>query len=493
MTPDFLIKPSASAPPPSAPRPDRAATTTSTADREAGRDFGSLVGREDETTSPHRQTAPDRTDATSNPVRDDADTTEEGEVPPEDRSPEVDATDETTTTEEDLQRAERLLALLTGTPPATDATDADATVVDGEVTNIAASKRPVAVGEVLRLGQPGAEVTKGAVSEGDFAAKPDVAATGLARATAVAAPAAQAILSTVAARQMPGAETAAEGSPAADAGDGDLLTKAVPASGAGVTLTAAASGSAVAAASPAPATANRANGTVGAVGAEAFAALIAAGDEGGSVRFSSEVAGTAVAEPSDGAKVPPPTFAATAPQAGAPASSPVDVAAALSEVAPGVRGETRTAAPVTLPQLPDAVSAQVRAMLPTEITPQTLRAADGSLSTEMELAPAELGRLRVVLQTTERGLHLFVAVERPEALEQVRRHLEGLHRALIEDGVTLDGVDIGTGDREQAGFAEGADTGAGEHGPTAPIDDTLASEPPPPRVIPAAGRLDISL
>ncbi|MCK0168881.1 flagellar hook-length control protein FliK [Jannaschia sp. S6380] len=76
-----------------------------------------------------------------------------------------------------------------------------------------------------------------------------------------------------------------------------------------------------------------------------------------------------------------------------------------------------------------------------------LRAGDGDLSTELELAPAELGRLRLTLNTTERGLHLAVLIERPESVEAVRRHLEGLHRSLLADGVTLGSIDIGTGQR----------------------------------------------
>ena len=149
-------------------------------------------------------------------------------------------------------------------------------------------------------------------------------------------------------------------------------------------------------------------------------------------------------------------------------------------------------APVPLAQLRDGAAQQVRALVErarTELA--TRRAADGSLSTELELAPAELGRLRLVLQTGERGLHLTVLVDRPESLEAVRRQLDGFHRSLLADGVTLDGVDIGTGGRDR-GRAPHPNPPAGEpDGATLDIAPTTPSAAGPTRA--AAGRLDIRL
>ncbi|WP_179378362.1 flagellar hook-length control protein FliK [Jannaschia marina] len=114
---------------------------------------------------------------------------------------------------------------------------------------------------------------------------------------------------------------------------------------------------------------------------------------------------------------------------------------------------------------------------------------------EIELAPADLGRLRLLLQTTDRGLTLSVAVERPDMVEVVRRHLDGLHRALMAEGLALDGFDIGTEARQRQPAQEGhrqSQDAAPESEAGAPSVDEA---PPPPRrrPMPLPGRLDLSL
>lgn len=142
--------------------------------------------------------------------------------------------------------------------------------------------------------------------------------------------------------------------------------------------------------------------------------------------------------------------------------------------------------PLALPYLRDGISDEVRTMVDrarTEIT--TSRHVHGGLTTELELAPAELGRLRLVLQTGERGLHLRVLVDRPESIDLVRRHLEGLHRILLGEGVRLDGVDIATSDREQgAGDKLRQQMGAEQQ----PDRDRRMNRDTPPRRDGAGGR-----
>ena len=169
-------------------------------------------------------------------------------------------------------------------------------------------------------------------------------------------------------------------------------------------------------------------------------------------------------------------------------------ALALSSLAPTPAAEPpRQAAPVPMQHLGEAMQRETKALVEkARAEAATRRQSDGSLMTEIELAPAELGKLRLVLMTGERGLHLTVHVERPELLEAVRRQLEGFHRSLLSDGVSLDGVDIGSGDRggrtlperhvEPDIAARDADTGK----PVAPPH----RNPAPPA---QPGRLDIRI
>lgn len=154
---------------------------------------------------------------------------------------------------------------------------------------------------------------------------------------------------------------------------------------------------------------------------------------------------------------------------------------------------TQTREPVSLAQLQTNVSQRLLALVPASAGPE----AGGhdptqARTAEIELAPAELGKLKLTLQTTERGLHLVVAVERPEMIEAVRRHLETLHRALLSEGVTLDGLDIGAGTErrgESRGEHEEGPPLTGDNGPPDPDIDTR-----PPRSHPVPlGHLDLSL
>lgn len=215
---------------------------------------------------------------------------------------------------------------------------------------------------------------------------------------------------------------------------------------------------------------------------------------------------------SDGAgrpEVPTPT-PAPAPAPAPAAATTIDAAAltaagAAGEALPTAAEPPRPAAPpppVALPHLRDALAERVRA-LAEEAGDDAVRIRTASGTAEVELAPAELGRLRLQLSTTERGLHLTVFVDRPESIDAVRRHLDGLHRSLMAEGVTLDGFDIGTGGGAGArGQEQAAGQGRPRQGPPgpeagpgsgAPAPQADAEAPPPAPGRTATGRLDIRI
>lgn len=152
-------------------------------------------------------------------------------------------------------------------------------------------------------------------------------------------------------------------------------------------------------------------------------------------------------------------------------------------------------APVALPQLQMTVTQRLLALAPPPVaSPEGVRNDPAQTrTTEVELAPAELGKLKLTLQTTERGLHLIVAVERPEAIDAVRRHLETLHRALLSEGVTLDGLDIEAGSqRQDQASAQDKDAPHFEADQSLPETSVEGPAPPAARPVPA-GHLDLSL
>lgn len=69
---------------------------------------------------------------------------------------------------------------------------------------------------------------------------------------------------------------------------------------------------------------------------------------------------------------------------------------------------------------------------------------------EVRLAPEELGRVRMVLTGHERSPHLTIWAERPETLEQMRRHSAGLMQELSDAGMTDATLDFRDGRHEQA-------------------------------------------
>lgn len=69
---------------------------------------------------------------------------------------------------------------------------------------------------------------------------------------------------------------------------------------------------------------------------------------------------------------------------------------------------------------------------------------------EVRLDPAELGKIRMILTGQDRAPHLTIWVERPEILEQMRRHSGNLLQDLHDAGLTDATLDFRESRREQA-------------------------------------------
>ena len=111
---------------------------------------------------------------------------------------------------------------------------------------------------------------------------------------------------------------------------------------------------------------------------------------------------------------------------------------------------------------------------------------------EIRLEPAELGRVRLTLSTTEAGVTVTVLAERAETLELMRRNASELASEFRELGFA--GVDLSFGQRAEAEERQGAVDDAGNQDEEA--TGTLA-EPVIPAILslglPEAGRMDLRI
>lgn len=134
--------------------------------------------------------------------------------------------------------------------------------------------------------------------------------------------------------------------------------------------------------------------------------------------------------------------------------------------------------------------------LPT-VTPQTLGQAIVQVvqngedrQIDLALRPEELGRLRFEMSTSGDKVHVTLFIERPEALDLIRRHAEHLLNDLRQAGFSQ--TSLSFGDWSQRESQTGGDPAA-----PAPTGDTADTPPmvPAERFTPVAafGRLDIRL
>lgn len=113
-------------------------------------------------------------------------------------------------------------------------------------------------------------------------------------------------------------------------------------------------------------------------------------------------------------------------------------------------------------------------------------------TSELALAPPELGRIAIRFEGDPATGTLILQVERPETLELMRRHQDLLHDALRDAGqggcsVMLGGGDTGTGSAGSGSGRTGPGDPAGASA-AAPLDSPASRQPRRP---PASGRLDL--
>ncbi|WP_282170520.1 flagellar hook-length control protein FliK [Ruegeria atlantica] len=110
-------------------------------------------------------------------------------------------------------------------------------------------------------------------------------------------------------------------------------------------------------------------------------------------------------------------------------------------------------------------------------------------SVEIALNPEELGRVSIMLNGRDDGLHLTISAERPETLEMMRRHLAVLEEEFKNFGLGDLSIDLGTSEdaeHNQAGHQDGSPT------ETAQLTDSSSNASPIPKTGPV-GRIDMRL
>jgi flagellar hook-length control protein FliK len=118
---------------------------------------------------------------------------------------------------------------------------------------------------------------------------------------------------------------------------------------------------------------------------------------------------------------------------------------------------------------------------------EAMRASEGR-PTEIALAPRELGRLRVRIETRDSTATLVIVAERPETAELMRRHIDLLVQDFRDLGFAE--LDIAFRDPGQGGAGGEADA-APQPGNAGKAHADDASAPPAARI--AAGGLDLRL
>lgn len=173
----------------------------------------------------------------------------------------------------------------------------------------------------------------------------------------------------------------------------------------------------------------------------------------------------------DKANGPGPLVAAAA--AAAPGAASGDALgfsldASLFEAKGGDRVAAQVMTPVLArPETPGQIAVQVAEVV----------AAGGKTATEITLQPEELGRLRMSMSAENGGLSVTMTVERPETLDLMRRHIDGLVDELRRLGYTSVNVSLegGNGGNARTG-TEGDTDGRGSRAGPAPAGPETAAE-----------------
>ncbi|TNC51553.1 hypothetical protein FHG66_05155 [Rubellimicrobium rubrum] len=168
------------------------------------------------------------------------------------------------------------------------------------------------------------------------------------------------------------------------------------------------------------------------------------------------------------------------------ATSRDDPALGMQTVRPTDAGEFRTSAP--------SDGAPTVRRIGRQIAAQPVLRSGGRA--EFNLAPEELGHLRLSVETSEAGLRIVIEAARPETADLMRRHVEALRQELRQEGLGQVGVSIGGGDsaagRETSHPGRrGSEAAAGASGPVAATSVLPLSDTPAPRTRNAGGALDL--
>jgi hypothetical protein len=145
-----------------------------------------------------------------------------------------------------------------------------------------------------------------------------------------------------------------------------------------------------------------------------------------------------------------------------------------------LRGTVSASAHLAPPQNTSQTTAQIVAAI-------SGASVDGQKTTEVALNPAELGRVRLRLATTDGVLTVLVSAERAETMELLRRNIETLTHDLSETG--YDGAQIVFS--QDGGRARDKEARAPVTAPTLGAPAANAPDMPPPMLVMLGDRLDI--
>ncbi|WP_170431275.1 flagellar hook-length control protein FliK [Ruegeria arenilitoris] len=128
-----------------------------------------------------------------------------------------------------------------------------------------------------------------------------------------------------------------------------------------------------------------------------------------------------------------------------------------------------------------------RAIASQMATAINVRSHSGTI--EVALNPEELGRVSIVLNGRDDGLHLTISAERPETLDMMRRHLSVLEAEFQNFGLGDLSFDLGTSADAQHDDSDG---GEGNEFSTPQPEHVAETGPARPKIAPD-GRIDMRL
>ncbi|MGK7654808.1 flagellar hook-length control protein FliK [Roseovarius sp. B08] len=158
----------------------------------------------------------------------------------------------------------------------------------------------------------------------------------------------------------------------------------------------------------------------------------------------------------------------------------------------GFASQVETSAPVR----PAASLTSLTPDLPRHVAEQLANGFRGAVdkSAEIMLNPAELGRVRISLHTSETGVIVTVLAERPETLDLLRRHSDSLAQEFHEIGYGAAEFSFGQGGDAQTD--QGGDDGRETYRPDVTVSESdapMGATPSPPSTRIALDRVDIRL